>query len=191
MRLVAGVWVSVIGWLSADVTVTCISDTARFEFNRIENVYISGITFQGCRNGAAVQMSTVTRATITKSNFTQNNGNSFQASHSVVTFDKSSFYNNSYRYTTSGAVYVSYSNISIKDSRFNDNDGIGINAQYSSVTVDSTEFNYNGFGAISSAYQSSNFQTTIPYSMGTEQSVEGQYPYLSIDPKLIHRVMSK
>ena len=34
---------------STNATVTCTSDTARFEFNRVENVYISGMTFQGCR----------------------------------------------------------------------------------------------------------------------------------------------
>ena len=44
----------------------CTSDTAtaaRFEIDRIESVHISGVTFQGCTNGA-IQMSTVTRATI-------------------------------------------------------------------------------------------------------------------------------
>ena len=41
---------------STNATVTCISATVKFEFNRVENVHIGGITFQGCRNGAAVQM---------------------------------------------------------------------------------------------------------------------------------------
>ena len=157
-----------------------ISYCYRLEFYGVENIHISGVTFQGCRNGVAIQIITatstatigslfirnsagirmtgVTRAIVMRSNFTQNNGNSFQASHSVVMFDKSNFYNNGYRYITSNAIYVSYSNISIKDSRFNNNDGIGINAQYTNVTIDSTEFNYNDGGAISSTYQSSNFQ---------------------------------
>ena len=43
---------------------TCTSATVRFEFNRVENVYISGMTFQGCGNRAAVQMSRITRAII-------------------------------------------------------------------------------------------------------------------------------
>jgi hypothetical protein len=41
---------------SAGVTVTCTSATARLEFYRVENIHMSGVTFQGCRNGAAVQM---------------------------------------------------------------------------------------------------------------------------------------
>jgi hypothetical protein len=95
---------------SAGVTVTCTSATARLEFYRVENIHMSGVTFQGCRNGAAVQiitatntaiigslfirnsagiqMAQVTRATVMRSNFTQNNGNvSFEASNSAVTFD--------------------------------------------------------------------------------------------------------
>ena len=51
---------------STNATVTCTSTTAKFEFNRVENVYISGMTFQGCRNGAAVQMSRVTSTVIIK-----------------------------------------------------------------------------------------------------------------------------
>ena len=83
---------------------TGISATAKFEFNRVQNVHVSGITFQGCRNGAVVQiitatstafigslfisnsagiqLSRVTRAIVMRSNFTQNNGISFQASNS-------------------------------------------------------------------------------------------------------------
>ena len=38
---------------STNATVTCTSATARFEFNTVENVHISGMTFQGCRSGAA------------------------------------------------------------------------------------------------------------------------------------------
>ena len=47
---------------STDVTVRCTSATARFEVDRVENVHISGITFQECRNRAALQMSSVTKA---------------------------------------------------------------------------------------------------------------------------------
>ena len=46
---------------STNATVTCTSATARFEFNAIENVYISEMTFQGCRN-TAIRMSQVTIA---------------------------------------------------------------------------------------------------------------------------------
>ena len=68
---------------------TCTSDTAKFEFNRDENVHISGITFQGCSSGAVIQMSTVTRTTITRKNFTQNEANCLQASYSMVTINES------------------------------------------------------------------------------------------------------
>jgi hypothetical protein len=37
---------------STNATVTCSSATARLEFNRIQNVHISGMTFQRCRNMA-------------------------------------------------------------------------------------------------------------------------------------------
>ena len=91
----------------------CTSDTAtaaRFEIDRIESVHISGVTFQGCTNGA-IQMSTVTRATIKKCNFTQNSRMIVQASHSVITVDKSNFYNNSLGYNYGSAIYASHSKI--------------------------------------------------------------------------------
>ena len=176
---------------STDVTVTCTSATARLEFYRVKNIHISGVTFQGCRNGAAVhittatstaiigslfirncagvQMSRVTMAIVMRSNFTQNNGNvSFQASNSMVTFDKSNFYGSRF----GDQIYSSYSNISIKNSRFNNNGGIGIRAKYSSIIVDSTEFNHNDFGAIS-VYQSSNFQINNTIFYGNRASHGG------------------
>ena len=184
---------------STDVTVTCTLATARFEFYRVDNIHIGGVTFKGCRNGAAIQiitatstaiigsvfirnsagirMTEVTRAIVMRSNFTQNNGNvSFEASNSMVTFDKSNFYNNNdrIRYGTrfSGQIYSFYSNISIKNSHFNNNGGIGINAQYSSVIVDGTEFNHNDFGAIS-VYQSSNFQINDTIFYGNSAADSG------------------
>ena len=57
---------------STNATVMCTSTTARFEFNRVENVHISGITFQGCSNAAAVQMPRVPWALINASNFINN-----------------------------------------------------------------------------------------------------------------------
>ena len=101
---------------STNATVTCTSATAKFEFNRVENIHISGMTFQGCRNGAVIQMSTVTqvdiigntfirngaaalqmtgvtRVVVMNSNFTENQGNSLQVSYSEsVTVNESSFY---------------------------------------------------------------------------------------------------
>ena len=51
---------------NATVISMCTIDTAKFEFSRVENVYISGMIFQGCRNGAALQMTTVMQAIIIK-----------------------------------------------------------------------------------------------------------------------------
>ena len=110
---------------STNATVTCISATTKFEFNRVENVYISGMTFQGCRNGAAVQISRVSMAIINTSIF-RNNG--------------------AYR-ITGRAIYTSYSNTTIKKSYFSNNmaydNGGAIYAQYSNVTLDSSEFSDN------------------------------------------------
>ena len=153
---------------STNVTVTCISATARFEFNSVENVHISGITFQGCRNGPAVQMSGVSMAIVRKSNFTQNQGNSFQASNSVVTIIESNFYNNG----GSSAIYASNSKILIKNSWFNNNtgssDGSAILTQNSNLTVDSSEFSHNvahQYGGAISVYQSLRTQFQINGAM--------------------------
>ena len=59
---------------STNATVVCTSSTAQFTFDTVENVRISGMTFQGCRN-TAVKMSTITRAEIISNNFTNNSGN--------------------------------------------------------------------------------------------------------------------
>ena len=75
---------------STNATVTCTSTTAKFEFNRVENVHISGITFQGCRN-RAVQMSTVAMGVIMMSTFSGNQGNCLQASYSSVNITDSNF----------------------------------------------------------------------------------------------------
>ena len=91
---------------STNATVTCTSATARFEFNRVQNVYVSGMIFQGCRNGAAVQItaatstaiigslfisnydgiqiSQVTRAIVMGNNFTENDGSCLRASDSSI-----------------------------------------------------------------------------------------------------------
>ena len=58
--------------LSTNATVMCTSATAKFEFNRVEIIHINGITFQGCRNGAAIQMTTVTQVIIIGNNFIGN-----------------------------------------------------------------------------------------------------------------------
>ena len=129
---------------STNETVTCTSATAKFEFNRVENVYISGMTFQGCRNGAAVQMLRVRRAIIMRSNFSENLVDCLQASYTSVTINECKHYNNML-----GVISVSHSKVIINKSLFRNNtkpyDGHGaaIFAQYSSITIDSSEFCHN------------------------------------------------
>ena len=53
---------------STNATVTCTSDMAKFEFCTVENVHISGITFQGCRN-TAITMVQVNTSLIVRNNF--------------------------------------------------------------------------------------------------------------------------
>ena len=135
------------------MTVTCTSDPAKFEFNRDENVHISGITFQGCRSGAVIQMSTVTRATITKSSFTQNEGNCLQASYSMVTINESRFFNNGkayfYRGHSGRAISAYYTKVLINKSIFNNNvvnadeSGGALAASHSNITIDNSEFSHN------------------------------------------------
>ena len=60
---------------STNATVTCTSATAKFEFNRVENVHISGMTFQGCRN-TAIRMLQAVSASIVSSSFIDNQASS-------------------------------------------------------------------------------------------------------------------
>ena len=48
---------------SSNATVVCTSSTAQFTFSTVENVHISGVTFQGC-TGTAVRMSSISDATV-------------------------------------------------------------------------------------------------------------------------------
>ena len=159
---------------STNATVTCTSATAKFEFNRVENVYISGMTFQGCRNGAAVQMSTVTRAIIMRSNFTENQG-CLQASYTSITISECKYYNN-----IRGVISVSHSKVMINKSQFKHNtlpyDGLGgtIYAQYSNITIYSSEFCHNAAyrgGVIYTEYGRSELQINNAMIMRTELSI--------------------
>jgi predicted outer membrane repeat protein len=144
---------------STNATVTCTSATARFEFNRVENVHISGMTFQGCRN-TAISMSQVTSASIMRSTFIGNqavsgssrNGGSLYIVSSSITISESEFQNNS-AYYSGGAIYASSSTIRIIGSRFSYNTqeyrysqrigGGAISASYSNITVNGSLFTYN------------------------------------------------
>ena len=130
---------------STNAAVICTSSTAKFEFNRVENVYISGMTFQGCRNGAAVQISIVTgtvvvrndfnrnngaalrmssvlTAIVLRNNFTENQGNCLHASSSSVIISESKFYDNGRaNYYTGRAISVSNSMVMINKSLFSNN----------------------------------------------------------------------
>ena len=130
------------------------------------------MTFQGCRNGAAVQMISVTRVVVINSNFTanhgdslrisnsesvtinessfsENHGNCLYASSSLVIINKNRFYNNGRAYSYTGrAVSVSNSMVVISKSFFSNNtanraNGGAIYASNSNITVDSSEFSNN------------------------------------------------
>ena len=113
--------------LSTNATVTCTSATAKFEFNTVENVHISGITFQGCKN-TAIRMLRVTSAGIMSSNFTDNQALS-----------------GSSRY--GGCLYITSSSVTISESEFRNNratyGGGAIHAEYSNITIDSSVFDNN------------------------------------------------
>ena len=57
---------------STNATVIYTSATARFEFNRVENVHISGMTFKD--GNTTIRMTQVRSASIVSSNFISNHG---------------------------------------------------------------------------------------------------------------------
>ena len=137
---------------STNATVVCTSSTAQFTFDTVENVHISGMTFQRCRNSnGAIRMSSIMRANIENSFFIEDGDlyNSFSGGiyiiSSTVSFSNCRFQNNqAYR---GGAIYARTSHIAINGSTFNYNraysDGGGIYSTRSTITVDSTTFSRN------------------------------------------------
>ena len=142
---------------STNATVTCTSATAQFEFNTVENVHISGITFQGCGN-TVIRMLQVTSASIVSSNFTDNQALSGSSRHggclyitlSSVTISKSDFYNNR-AYSAGGAIYAASSTVAINRSHFSlsrqtyyyGSGGGAIYASSSNITIDRSTFTHN------------------------------------------------
>jgi predicted outer membrane repeat protein len=143
---------------STNATVTCTSATARFEFNRVENVHISGMTFQGCRN-TAISMSQVTSASIVRSTFFDNQAVSGSSRHggclyivsSSVTISESVFQNNR-AYFGGGAIYASSSIVRIirsqfsyntQEYRYSGNGGGAVSALYSNIIINESVFTYN------------------------------------------------
>ena len=140
---------------STNATVTCISATAKFEFNRVQKVYINGMTFQGCRN-TAIRMTQVTSASIIRSNFINNqvsrSGGCLYITSSSVNICESAFQNNRAGYSR-GAIYARSSTVIIKKSLFSYNrqenmygsgdDGGAIHASNSNITVNGSVLTYN------------------------------------------------
>ena len=158
---------------SINATVTCTSATARFEFNTVENVHISGITFQGCRN-TAIRMLQVTSASIVSNNFIDNEaipgssryGGCLYISLSSVTISESEFRNNR-AYYSGGVIYALSLNLRIDRSQFSFNtqqyyygSGGALHARDSNIAIDSSVFdNNNGrYGGAIYSYRSENFQ---------------------------------
>ena len=147
---------------SSNATVTCTSSTARFSFDSVEKVHISGMTFQMCMN-SAIRMTSVTEAHITNSifvgNVQQSNsafGGAICAHSSTVTIDESTFSGNSAASTflgSGGAIYAVRSTITIDQSTISGNiaasssnyegRGGGIYAEDSTLTIDQSTFSGN------------------------------------------------
>ena len=135
---------------STNATVVCTSSTAQLLFDTIENVYISGITFQQCRNRyGVVQMSSIMRANILNSHFVDNGYifNLYPCLYvitSTVSISECTFqYNQGY---WGGVIYARSSQISISGSSFDYNSafwGGGIYSVSSTIAVENTIFNKN------------------------------------------------
>ena len=126
---------------STNATVMCTTATAKFEFNRVENIYISGMTFEGCRNGAAVQMTTVTQAVIVGSNFIRSGAAAVQMTRvTMVIVLRSNLSEN-----RGNSLQVSNSeSVTVNDSNFSENQGSCLYASYSLVTINGNRFYNNG-----------------------------------------------
>ena len=146
---------------STNATVTCTSDMAKFEFYTVENVHISGITFQGCRN-TAITMVQVNTSLIVRSSFIDNqasysdrprSGGCLNIASSSVTISESDFHNNRAS-ERGGAIAAESSTVIIDRSNFISNiqddyyagygsGGGAISAMYSTITVDRSVFIHN------------------------------------------------
>ena len=191
---------------STNATVTCTSATARFQFNAVENVHISGMTFQGCRN-TAIRMIQVISASIMRSTFIDNPvlsgsstyGGCLYIASSSVTVSESEFQNNR-AYYSGGAIYASSSTVRIKRSQFNYNTqeyryatsgrgGGAIYAAYSNIIINGSLFTHNnaysyyGDGGAISTSGSRILQiintTFINNRAGSYRSISGGAVYVS------------
>ena len=162
---------------STNATVTCTSATTRFEFNAVENVHISGMTFRGCRN-TAISMSQATSASILNSNFINNHGSPggclYMLRITSASIVRSNFIGNQAVSGSSrhgGCLYIASSSVTVSESEFQNNrayySGGAIYASSSTVRIKRSQFSYNtqeyrwsgnGGGAIYAS--SSNFNVT-------------------------------
>ena len=134
---------------STNATVVCTSSTAQFIFNTVENVHISGMTFQRCRHSnGAIQMSSIMRANFVNCHFIENNrGGALQMSSiTMSSIENCHFIGYDNIYNSGRALYVYYSTVSISDCRFQNNyadQGGAIYAWSSHITINGSTFNYN------------------------------------------------
>ena len=186
---------------SINATVTCTSATARFEFNAlpVENVHISGMTFQGCRN-TAIRMTQVTSASIVSSNFINNQGNRggclYMSQVTSANILRSTFISNqavSGSSRNGGCFYMDSSSVTISESEFRNNrayfSGGAIYASSSMINIKRSQFSYNiqehwyliinggGGGAI---YASSSY-ITVNGSVFSYNNAHGYYSTYSTD----------
>ena len=171
---------------STNATVVCTSSTAQFIFNTVENVHISGMTFQRCTSSnGAIRMSRVTSAHIENSFFVENgyryhsSGGGIYVTTSTVSISDCRFQNN--YADNGGAIYAESSQITINGSTFNYNRaysyGGGIHSFESTFTVDSTTFSQNsvqfGFGGGIYSFQSNFTVDSTTFSQNSAQFYGG------------------
>ena len=126
---------------STNATVMYTSATAKFEFNRVENIHISGMTFQGCRNGAAVQMITGTQAIIIRSNFIRNGAAAVQ----MTSVTRVVVINSNFTANQGNSLRISNSeSVTVNKSSFSENHGNCLSASTSLVKVNENRFYNNG-----------------------------------------------
>ena len=134
---------------STNATVVCTSSTAQFIFNTVENVHISGMTFQRCRSySAAIKMSSIMRANIENCHFIENSGGGAIGMSRVTmsSIENCHFIGYDNIYNSGRALYVSSSTVSISDCRFQKNQvylGGAIYVDSSNITINGSTFNDN------------------------------------------------
>ena len=148
---------------STNATVICTALAGRIAISSVENVHISGMTFQWC-NDTVITMSSVTRASIMGITFNTNRkwyrfGGCLSLTSTSVTITDCVFYFNS-GYFGGGGIIATTSNITISRSVFTYTGSGLIEASASNIIIDSCTC-INGSADEGMVYVTSNSNVTI------------------------------